>query len=451
MAQKKIFIEGMHCRSCELLLEGDFGQLPGVNRVTANFRKGQAVLTYDGHVPSDTVISAILEKAGYRLGEGAGVLPWFSRSVETYGRLLFGVVGVGLLFLILQSTGWFSLTSTGSVDANRLPLIFLIGLTAGISTCAALVGGLVLAIAARYNALHPELSAREKFIPHFWFQLGRVGGFFVLGILLGVLGDALSGSVVFTAILTLFAGLVMLLLGFQLSGISPRLSRFSFTLPAGLSRLLGFKSGGGQTYSHRGAVTAGVLTFFLPCGFTQAVQLSVVALGDPLLGGIVMAVFALGTMLGLLALGGLASFLEGKGRVLLFPVIAVMLVAFGAWNMVNGLHLFGIDTTIARSQPASAPANSAPMENGVQVVRMTQDARGYHPSPLPVLQAGVPARLIINSVDSYTCASSFVIPEFRIQRQLKPGENIIEFTPKKTGRLPFSCSMGMFRGAFQVE
>jgi len=79
------------------------------------------------------------------------------------------------------------------------------------------------------------------------------------------------------------------------------------------------------------------------------------------------------------------------------------------------------------------------------------DADGYHPSTLPELSVGRPVRLIIDSEDTYTCASSFVIPGLGIEKRLKPGENVIEFTPTSSGEIPFSCSIGMYRGAFEVR
>ena len=33
----------------------------------------------------------------------------------------------------------------------------------------------------------------------------------------------------------------------------------------------------------------------------------------------------------------------------------------------------------------------------------------------------------------------------------KKGENVITFTPTKAGPIPFSCSMGMYRGVINVE
>lgn len=449
MPQQKVQIRGMHCRSCEVLLEEDLGKLSGVTQVRANFRLGEAVIEYALVPPNQDAVRSVIEQAGYQIGRAATREPWFSRDTAVYGKLLFGVVGLGVLFLLLELTGWLSSLSVGQVDVSKLPLVLLVGLTAGISTCAALIGGLVLGISARYQTEHPELSARAKLIPHIWFHAGRIGGFFVFGALLGFMGEWLSQSIVFTALLTLLAGSVMLLLGLQLSQAFPRLMQWSVSLPKAVARFFG-STRGAHVYSHRGALVGGALTFFLPCGFTQAVQLAVIALANPLWGGVVMAVFALGTMPGLLAIGGAVTWLGTRARSFFFPVVAVLLIVFGLWNLRNSLQLFGIDTTLPDT-PTAETGNLAPVEDGVQIIRLVQDARGYHPSTLPTLRVGVPARLIVDSQESYTCASSFVIPEFGIRRQLMPGENIIEFTPTESGQLSFSCSMGMFRGNLEVQ
>lgn len=450
MTQQTIKVSGMHCRSCELLLEEDLSKVSGVTAVAANFQKGEVRLSCKAS-PDMLAVERVVKQAGYQLGGDISRLPWFSRDVSDYGQLLFAAAGLFLAVLLFQGAGGVTFLSTVSViNVRELSLVFLVGLTAGVSTCAALVGGLVLALSARYNQVHPDLSPRQKLIPHFWFHVGRVGGFFLLGSLLGYLGEWLSGSIVLTAFLTLLAGAVMFLFGLQLTNIFPRLSRWNVALPKGIARFIGIPKRREAGYSHKGAVLGGAATFFLPCGFTQAMQLSVVALGSPLLGGVVMAVFALGTIPGLLALGSIAAFAAGKARVWLNPILAIVLVFFGGWNLSNGLQLFGVTSPVLQKPAASNEGQFAPLENGVQVIRIIQDASGYHPSTLPVLRAGIPARLMVDSQESYTCASSLVIPEYGIKRQLSPGENSIDFIPTKTGTLPFSCSMGMFRGSLQV-
>jgi plastocyanin domain-containing protein len=43
-----------------------------------------------------------------------------------------------------------------------------------------------------------------------------------------------------------------------------------------------------------------------------------------------------------------------------------------------------------------------------------------------------------------------IIREYGIEYRFRPGENIIEFTPTKTGKFPYSCWMGMIRSSITV-
>ena len=92
--------------------------------------------------------------------------------------------------------------------------------------------------------------------------------------------------------------------------------------------------------------------------------------------------------------------------------------------------------------------NSAPAA-GVQEVRMTQSGSGYSPNRFTV-KKNQTERWVINSTSQYTCASYIIMPSFGISQALKSGENTIEFTPTAAGEIPFSCSMGMYRGEFIV-
>jgi len=74
---------------------------------------------------------------------------------------------------------------------------------------------------------------------------------------------------------------------------------------------------------------------------------------------------------------------------------------------------------------------------------------GYKPNRFTITK-GIPVRWVITSQSQFSCAVALSVPSLGIQKNLKKGENIIEFTPQKTGRIPFSCSMGMYRGYFDV-
>lgn len=62
------------------------------------------------------------------------------------------------------------------------------------------------------------------------------------------------------------------------------------------------------------APVVGALTFFLPCGFTQSMQLLALGSGSPVQGGIIMAAFALGTLPVLLAVGLGSSYTKDRKR-----------------------------------------------------------------------------------------------------------------------------------------
>ncbi|MFA4853476.1 MAG: cupredoxin domain-containing protein, partial [Bacteroidales bacterium] len=89
------------------------------------------------------------------------------------------------------------------------------------------------------------------------------------------------------------------------------------------------------------------------------------------------------------------------------------------------------------------------MENGVQVVKMTQTASGYSPNSFTI-KKGIPVKWIVTSEDAFSCAASIVSSKLGIRKNLEAGENIIEFTPTEIGSIRFTCSMGMYSGSFNV-
>jgi sulfite exporter TauE/SafE len=357
---------------------------------------------------------------------------------------------VFILYLFSNIFGVFDLvTRAGTASGPSTAL--LVGLTAGVSSCMALIGGLVLGISARYADAHPEATRLQKFRPHLFFNIGRFLSFGILGGVMGAIGAAVRPSGGILGALIIIAGIVMVMLGAKLLEVFPRISS-GLTLPTGIARILGFNR---QTkeYSHRNALTLGALTFFLPCGFTQAMQIYAVSTGSFMQGALVMSLFALGTTPGLLGIGALASVVKGNGARIFFKVAGIIVLILGLWNISNGWNLTGIvlgqTPTGSAVQKPGVTGTQAIQREGKQYIAMNQWAGGYNPNRF-IIKRGVPTVWTITSTDSYTCASSLVVPALDIARSLRPGENIIEFTPTKTGRLKFSCSMGMYTGIIEV-
>lgn len=446
MHQKIVPIRGMHCRSCELLLEDAIGGVQGVSKVKVDFRKGRATIEHGADIPSQNEIENAVKQAGYVVGE-PGKLPWITKDSTDWRYMIFGAVFLAILYYALRGLGILDF----SLDEKNVDTGFalLLGLVAGVSTCMALVGGLILGVAARHAELHPEATTWQKFRPHLFFNAGRVLGYATLGGLLGLLGSVLQVSGGILTFLTLAVGAVMIILGLKLTNLSPRISATSFTLPSSIARLLGIKEHQ-KEYSHKTAMLTGALTFFLPCGFTQAMQLYAISTGDFRTGAIIMGAFALGTAPALLGIGGLSSIMKGARARMFYAVVGILVIVFGIYNIQSGIAVLPAATSSDNSEVNYTPVDQGAEQGDVQVIKMTQSASGYSPSTLRV-RAGIPARWIITSESSFTCASSIVVPSLGIRTNLKKGENIIEFTPTQKGTIPYSCSMGMYRGTIIVE
>lgn len=447
MNSKTISIKGMHCKSCEILIEDELTKIKNVEKVEISHRTGTATVHYTGkHLDHGDVVHAI-QAAGYTLGTNEK-LPLFSRSMDDYMQLGFAALILGLVYFILNELGLFSLNLVASNNFSSLPLVLLVGLTAGVSTCMALVGGLVLGVAGRFSQDNPTASPREKFMPHVFFNIGRIVAFFILGGIIGLIGSAFQLSASLTGTLIALVGISMIVLGLQLTGIFPRLATVSLTLPKGISKALGITTHDNKAYSHRSALLMGALTFFVPCGFTQAIQLYAMTTGSFVTGALTMAVFAIGTTPGLLSLGGLTSYIKGTSSGLFFKFVGLIVIMMALFNISNGLTLAGIKKAPAKK---TAEQNTfVKMENGVQVVRMEQNARGYYPDVFTV-KKGIPVKWIVKSVYPYSCASSLMVQKLNIRTLLTEKEQVFNFTPQEAGDIPFSCSMGMYSGTIQVE
>jgi len=449
--KKQIYnIKGMHCRSCEIMLENSISKISGVKKVNVNHKRGTAEVEFADNPVANELVAQAVKEAGYSIGN-ADKLHFFTRDPENYFEIIFGVALLMALFLFVNITGLVSAFNIKFSSSPTYPIVLLIGLTAGVSTCMAMIGGLVAGFSASYAEKHQYATRWQRFTPNLYFNAGRLASYALLGGIIGSLGSVITLSTGTTGLLVIAAGFLMLYIGLKLTDISPKLSNSSITLPKSLSRMLGISNSNGD-YSHKEATIAGALTFFLPCGFTQAMQLYAITSGSFASGAAIMFLFALGTAPGLLGLGAVTSVLKGKTARMFFRFVGVTVVALGIFNISNGYALSGanIPLTSFNLPGENATAQVAvPIENGEQIVNMKQLSNGYSPNVFEV-KKGIPVKWVINSESAYTCAASIRMPAFGIAQFLNEGENIIRFTPAQTGTVRFTCGMGMYSGVFKV-
>jgi uncharacterized protein len=345
MKEVKIPIKGMHCRSCEIMIGDHLRKVPGVKAVKVSHKQKTALIQISKPV-SNKALSQAIRDAGYEVGSDQ--LPWINTDSSVWRDIMVSLALVMILLLVATQTGLTDI-NTGSVASQGAVVALFVGLTAGLSTCMALVGGLVLGLSARHSEKHPDATLIEKFRPHLFFNGSRVISFAIFGGLMGLFGSMFQLSGVTLGVLMILVGIVMFLLGVQLTNAFPRIGAAGLTLPTGLANKLGLKEHSQSEYSHKSAAALGALSFFLPCGFTQAMQLYAISTGSFATGALVMGLFAVGTAPGLLGIGGLTSILRGEAANRFFKFAGVAVIVLALVNINNGFTLTGWRNPITSS------------------------------------------------------------------------------------------------------
>jgi sulfite exporter TauE/SafE len=321
----------MHCKACTVLIEDTFTELPHVESAEVSLSSHRVTVTgaFAG-TPEEiaTELTELIRSHGYTL------------SVEKKAhQALWGdfayALPIALLiiaaFLLLQKAGLTSLITSSNVSYGTA---FLIGLIASVSSCLAIVGGLVLSLGAT--------SAREggTWRTQALFHVGRLGGFFILGGVVGVIGNSLHLGLTANIVLSVLVALVMLVLGVNLLDVFHFTKRLQFTLPTRFSRSV---VQGSRRDHYLAPLLVGVGTFFLPCGFTQSMQLYALSTGNFMQGALTMLVFALGTLpvLAVLSFGSL-NIANKPWKGIFFKTAGIIVIALALVNGANALATTGI-------------------------------------------------------------------------------------------------------------
>lgn len=451
LLKRTIPIKGMHCASCELLIAEELESIQGVSTASASLKTNSATITSTEPI-DDTAIEGAVRAAGYEVGIDDGQKPFITRNERVWKDFAIGVIVVLGLYILFQVFGIDKLTSSMSNSSSTGTMALLVGLTAGFSTCMALIGGLVISVASKYAENHPTETALQKFRPHLFFNAGRIVSFIAFGAIMGAIGSAfaLKGSLL--GLLTIAVGAVMLVLGLQLTEIFPRITR-GLTLPSGLAKRIGINSRKEREYSHKNAFVMGAATFFLPCGFTQAMQLLAVSTGNPLQAAVIMGAFAIGTTPGLLTLGGLTSVVKGAFAQRFFRIVGVLVVAMALINFTNGFTLAGLNRFLDSSKPMVNTAVQQQSSEGSVVLNTTFKLKEDIVPSTFTAKVGQKTTLVVDvKEDGQGCMSTIMIIGLDDSPQyLKKGKKIeLTFTATKPGTYTIACAMGVPRGSITV-
>jgi len=341
--EQTYYIKGMHCAACEVLIEKKLLEIPGVEAVDASTAQEKAVIEYKGEKPTLDFLNAIFKKDNYIFSESKN----FPReqaiqNTNPINHILYGfaiALSVIAVFLVLDKmgvSGFFNIHSQSSVFS-----FFGLGLLAGISSCAALVGGIVLSLSKQWNELYAASDpSSKKLQPHILFNAGRVVSYSILGGALGLIGSRLSLSFTASAWLIIGVSLFMIAFACQMLGIKA-FRKLQISLPKSITHRIADEKKFQGKYM---PFVMGAATFFLPCGFTITAQTISLLSGSALQGALIMGLFALGTAPMLLLIGISSVKLFSKPHLApTFSNVAGFLVLFFAlYNIWSQLQLLGI-------------------------------------------------------------------------------------------------------------
>lgn len=440
-----VAIEGMTCRSCELFIERRLRKLPGVAAVRADATRGVAHLSMKDGAPALGRIAEALRDSKYSVpGYGA---PLHQPRLLEVGAA-FVAAGVALYLLgrvdLAETFGLKAGAGLGFVSAA------LLGLVAGSTSCVAVSGGLLLSVTAKYRARNTD---GNQAFPVGAFIAGRVISYSMFGAFIGAIGSALTPTPFVTGAITVVAALVMFAAGLDMLGLAPGWLKVVVPhMPKSIAHRI-FDADESGAYAM--PALFGAATFFIPCGFTQALQIYALTAGGAMAGGLLLGGFALGTAPALAALGWASTALKGRTGERFFRFTGAIVVLLGLFNLKNGLVAAGFNPSLSAFLPTAAPAPSyggVPVENGVQQlkIRLISSEPYYSPSDRLTVKAGIPVRLEVDGA-GYGCRTIFQIPSLGVKLPLTEDVNVVEFTPDKPGTATFSCSMGMYPGTLVIE
>ena len=280
----------------------------------------------------------------------------------------------------------------------------------------------------------------------------------ILGFLLGLVGSAITLSLGVRLTFQVFTGLFMFATAVNLLNVHPIFRFVVFQPPGFIQRIVRNSSKSRALFA---PALLGLMTVFIPCGVTQAMEVLAINSGNPIYGSLIMFAFVLGTV-PLFAALGIATAKLSEGWNSKFTKIAAYALVVVALYSVNGALIVMNSPLTANKliRPVAyffsterlveSTAGATKTINGVQSVTIGVHNQGYFPNSVKV-KAGVPVQLTLQSQDTYSCALAFVLKEFGINTYLKATDTqTFTFTPTKPGKYVYTCSMGMYAGTLEV-
>lgn len=450
LISKILRIEGMSCTNCENRIENALKKLDGVVKVKAVYSSSNVYITYDANVIRLERIIRAIEEQDYTVMDKPETesVTGTNAKKAAGGRISAGrLLGIGIIllafYLVIEKTAGFNFIPEIN-QSMGYGILFVVGFLTSLH-CIAMCGGINLSQCVSYRADDGDYGRLSKIKPGLLYNCGRVVSYTVIGGIAGALGTVIGFSGTARGIVAVAAGIFMVIMGLNMLNVFPRLRKLNPRMP---------KIFGEKIYSGRGKygpLFVGLLNGLMPCGPLQAMQIYALGTGSFTAGALSMFMFSIGTVPLMFGFGAVSSIIGRKFTHKMMKLSAVLVIVLGVVMANRGLALSGLSIPYFSFGTGSSSQVSgvARVQDGVQTVTTRLSPGRYEPI---TVQKGVPVKWVIQARkdDINGCNNEIVIPEFKVRKKLKTGENIIEFTPAEAGTFVYSCWMGMIRSRITV-
>ncbi|KKP65336.1 MAG: Heavy metal transport/detoxification protein [candidate division WS6 bacterium GW2011_GWE1_34_7] len=257
MKKENYGVQGMHCKTCEVYIESQFKDIKGVTDIKTDSNKQTLSFSTREGTNTKEIIDEInrrIKDSGYKINKEVK-----EKNSSENIPLAFVIASLIMLFFWgLQKMGIGNNLFSGELSFT---MVFILGVVASLSSCMAVVGALVLSFSS-------IIAQKENFKSSMIiFHVSRLIAFFILGGILGVLGSLILLTSDIQLVVSILLFIVMVVLALDMLDLFPI---SSITLPKTISQKIFNTKKVGYIFT---PVLFGIATFFLPCGFTQSMQI----------------------------------------------------------------------------------------------------------------------------------------------------------------------------------
>lgn len=391
MMKKTLYLRDMHCKACEVRIKQICHTLPWCRITSVSHKTWQVDIEYTKKTHIHTIQQQLDEE--FIVSEQPPTIKNYRYSKKDRVHL-FAVILVWWLSLWLLSTLNIMREMSFLTSNISFSIAVLLGVVASVSTCLAVTGWIIIA----FSKYADDTQTQQWHIrTQLLFQWWRILWFFVWWAILWWVGTIFQISLTSTAILNTIVAIVMIYLWLHILKIIPT---FSIWLPDTVSRWMSTRTNPGF------APLVWALTFLLPCGFTQTVQIAALSSGDRLTAWLMMALFAVGTAPVLFSVGLGSRWIKDQSFGLFHIIAWCVIVAFGGFTLTNSVNLIWRPSSNTDQWDISQKNNSDELER----ITIVHDWRQIEDWTIE-LDAGKDYELTINPTNNgIWCMSAMVIP-----------------------------------------